>query len=171
VEADNAEFPVASPDGKWLAYLRSERGRSQAWLRDLRESASVEKPITAPGLNVFEMSFLPDDSIVLAGAEEHHTPRLFLIKQNGHLQQIIEQEARYPSVSPDGQWLAYSRRTGGAWNLWIRRTDLGDERRVTGADCNDVSPSWEADSKTLLFASDCGRSFGLTALYRQRVLP
>lgn len=171
VEVYNAEFPVASPDGKWLAYLRSERGKSQIWLHDLRESPSEDKPITPPGLNVLEMSFFPDDSIVFAAAEKHHGPRLFLIKDDDHLQQIMAEEARYPSVSPDGQWLAYSRLSGGVWNLWLRRTNSGDERRVTSADCNDVSPSWENDSRTLLFSSDCGRAFGLTALYRQRLLP
>lgn len=171
VEVDDAEFPVASPDGKWLAYLRSERGRSQIWLRTLAKGATADTPITPLGLNVLEMSFLADGSIVFAAAEEHHAPHLFLIKADDHLQQIMSEEARYPSVSPDGQWLAYSRRSGGVWNLWLRRMNSGDERRITSADCNDVSPSWEADSRTLLFASDCGRTFGLTALYRQRILP
>jgi len=171
VEVENAEFPVASPDGKWLAYLRSERGKSRIWLHNLRESAAIDKPITPRGLNVLEMSFFPDDSIVFAAAEEHHGPHLFRIKDADHLRQIMAEEARYPSVSPDGQWLAYSRQSGGVWNLWLRRMNSGDEGRVTSADCNDVSPSWESDSRTLLFSSDCGRAFGLTALYRQRLLP
>ena len=171
LEVDNAEFPVASPDGKWLAYLRSEHGRSRIWLHGLKEAVSVDIPITPPSLNVFEMSFSPDGSIAFSAAEEHQAPHLFLIQDKGRLQQVISEEARYPSISPDGQWLAYSRRSGGIWNLWLRRMNSGDDRRITDANCNDVSPSWEADSRTLLFASDCGRAFGLTALYRQRVLP
>jgi len=77
----------------------------------------------------------------------------------------------HPQISPDGKWLAYSRRSGGVWNLWLSRMNSADRRRITNADCNDISPRWEADSRTLLFASDCGRAFGLTALYRKRVLP
>jgi Tol biopolymer transport system component len=171
LELDNAEFPVASPDGRWLAYLRSEHGRGRIWLHGLTEAVSVDIPITPPSLNVFEMSFYPDGSIAFAAAEEHQAPHLFLIKDKGRIQQIMSEEARYPSISPDGQWLAYSRRSGGVWNLWLRRINSVDERRITDADCNDVWPSWGADSRTLLFASDCGRAFGLTALYRQRVLP
>lgn len=171
VEVDVAEFPVASPDGKWLAYLRSERGRSKIWLHGVGESTTTDKPITPPGLNILEMSFFPDDSIVFAAAEEHRSPHLFIINGDAHVRQILSEDARYPSVSPDGQWLAYSRRSGGVWNIWLRRMNSGDDKRVTSDDCNDVSPSWERDSKTLLFASDCGRSFGLTAVYRQRVLP
>jgi hypothetical protein len=30
-----AESPVASPDGRWLAYLREEHGRDSIWLRTL----------------------------------------------------------------------------------------------------------------------------------------
>jgi len=171
LEVDNAEYPVASPGGKWLAYLRSEHGRSRIWLHGLTKAASVDIPITPPGLNVFEMSFSPDGSIAFSAAEEHQASHLFLIKDKGRIQQMISEEARYPSISPDGQWLAYSRRSGGVWNLWLRRMNSVDDRRITDADCNDVWPSWEADSRTLLFASDCGRAFALTALYRQRVLP
>ena len=140
-------------------------------LHDLKEAASVDIPITPPSLNVFEMSFSPDGSIAFAAAEQHQASHLFLIKDKGRIQQVIAEEARYPSMSPDGQWLAYSRRSGGVWNLWLRRMNSVDDRRIIHANCNDVSPSWEADSRTLLFASDCGCAFGLTALYRQRVLP
>ena len=171
LEIDSAEFPVASPDGRWLAYLRSEHGRSRIWLHNLKEAASVDIPITSPRLNVFEMSFSPNESILFAAAEEHQAPHLFRINDKGGVQRVISEESRYPAVSPDGKWLAYSRRSGGVWNLWLRRMDSAEDRRITDADCNDVSPSWEADSRTLLFASDCGRAFGLTALYRQRVLP
>jgi Tol biopolymer transport system component len=62
-------------------------------------------------------------------------------------------------------------RSDGVWNLWLRRMNSVDDRRITHAKCNDVSPSWESDSRTLLLASDCGCALGLTALYRQRVLP
>jgi Tol biopolymer transport system component len=117
------------------------------------------------------MSFSPNESILFAAAEEHQAPHLFRINDKGGVQRVISEESRYPAVSPDGKWLAYSRRSGGVWNLWLRRMDSAEDRRITDADCNDVSPSWEADSRTLLFASDCGRAFGLTALYRQRVLP
>ena len=39
------------------------------------------------------------------------------------------------------------------------------EQQFTSAACNAVSPSWE-DSQTLLYASDCGRGLGLSAMVR-----
>ena len=38
-----AESPVASPDGRWLAYLREEHGRDSIWLRALDQPASREQ--------------------------------------------------------------------------------------------------------------------------------
>ena len=88
------------------------------------------------------------------------------------LRSVADEPSRYPSVSPDGRWLAYSRQSGGVWILWLRDLRSEQDMRVTSADCNDIFPSWEADSKTLVFASDCERAaLGLTALYRVRVLP
>ena len=170
VEAKNAEFPVASRDGKWLAFLRSEHGTSRMWLRSLQIDVA-DKPVTAAAMDVWEMSFLPDDSIIFAASVKHGLPHLFIADGNGDTRQVSAEEARYPSVSPDGRWLAYSRQQDGVWNLWLRNIHTGEETRITSAHCNDISPAWEEDSKTLVFASDCGRSLGLTALYRQRVVP
>jgi Tol biopolymer transport system component len=80
-------------------------------------------------------------------------------------------DARYPAASPDGHWLAYSLFHSGAWNLWLLDRVTGNKRRLTETDCNQIEPSWEADSKTLLYASDCGRALWFTAICRRRVIP
>jgi hypothetical protein len=169
-EVENAEFPVASADGQWLAYLRSEHGTSRMWLRSLQGDVP-DTPVTPDATDVWEMAFLPDDSIIFAASVKHARPHIFIADHGGDARQLGTQEARYPSVSPDGQWLAYSRLQNGVWNLWLRNVRTGQENELTSAQCNDISPAWEADSKTLVFASDCGRSLGLTALHRQRVVP
>ena len=53
--------------------------------------------------------------------------------------------------------LPYHRMGGGlrtvaspVWNLWLRDLHSEQDMRVTSADCNDIFPSWEADSKTLV---------------------
>jgi hypothetical protein len=42
---------------------------------------------------------------------------------------------------------------------------------VADAPCNQIESSWEADSKTLVYADDCGRSLWFTAIARRRVIP
>ncbi len=75
-------------------------------------------------------------------------------------------------MSPDGRWLAYAEREHGNWQLWILALAGGGERRrLTNADCNTISPAWRPDSKTLIYASDCGRGFTLTALGALSAVP
>ncbi|MGB7642867.1 MAG: hypothetical protein WBL82_16370 [Terriglobales bacterium] len=43
--------------------------------------------------------------------------------------------------------------------------------QLTSGDCNSISPAWTADSKRLVYATDCGRGLGLTALVQATVFP
>jgi hypothetical protein len=166
-----AESPVASPDGKWLGFLRPERGRGRIWLKALDGSSGEIGPITSAELNTLEMSFTPEDSLVFSALGSDGIPYLFTAERSGTINKLAFDHARYPAVSPDGHWLAYSRLAGGVWNLWIADMYAGGSQRLTRADCNDVAPSWENDSKTLIYASDCGRALWFTALCRRRVIP
>ena len=80
-------------------------------------------------------------------------------------------DARYPAISPDGRWLAYSHIENGVWNLWLMDIETGAKRRIADVPCNQVQPSWEGDSKTLLYGTDCGRAVWFTAVARRSVLP
>jgi Glycosyltransferase family 87/WD40-like Beta Propeller Repeat len=72
-------------------------------------------------------------------------------------------------VSPDGKWMAFEREQEGPTRIWLREMASGKERELTGGNCNSLAPAWELDSRSIIFASDCGRGFGLPALYRTRV--
>jgi hypothetical protein len=72
-------------------------------------------------------------------------------------------------VSPDGKWRARVRETLTAQQLWLESTDSGEARELAGGSCNNHSPAWELDSSAVIFASDCGRAYGLPALYRAPV--
>ncbi|HXC97496.1 MAG TPA: glycosyltransferase 87 family protein [Edaphobacter sp.] len=166
-----AESPVLSFDGHWLAFLRENRGRAILWMRDLNRQDIFERPVTPREFNVLEMSFLPDDSLVFAADSSGHAS-LFISDQNGGRPKSLDViNARFPSVSPDGRWLVYSQLERGNWNLWLR--DLRNEKtdRLTRAECNDTESVWTEDSKSLIYVSDCGRGLGLAGLCRRRIIP
>jgi hypothetical protein len=167
-----AESPVGASSGRWLAFLREDRGRARIWLHSLDQSSTADRPLTPAIFNVFEMSFLPNDSLVFAASVGGGAPRLFTVDQAGDVRSLEASEARYPAVSPDGNWLAYSKLQDGYWNLWLRSLAGGGEsRRLTHAECNDIEPTWSSDSRTLIYASDCGRALWFTALCKRRVVP
>ena len=72
-------------------------------------------------------------------------------------------------VSPDGRWVAYPRETLWGQQLWVEERATGKREMLGGGKCNSSSPAWEADSGALVFDSDCGRAFGLPALYRAAI--
>jgi Tol biopolymer transport system component len=115
------------------------------------------------------MSFLPNGTLVFSAESNEAHPRLFLVDQAGVVSQLGPDEARYPGISPDGHWLAFSKLQGGNWHLWLRDLRNGEASRLTQADCNSVEPTWAADSKTLVYASDCGRALWFPALCRRRI--
>jgi hypothetical protein len=164
-----AETPVASQDGRWLAYLREEHGRDGIWLRTADQPNSVDRRVTPEGVNVLEMSFLPNGSLIFSAETSGERPGLFLLDRAGTISSLGSDEARYPAVSPDGHWFAYSKLQNGNWHLWLRDLHNGQTSRLTQGDCNNVEPTWASDSKTLVYASDCGRALWFTALCRRRI--
>lgn len=164
-----AESPVISADGQWLAFLREDHGRARIWLHALNQQ-NVDRPLTPTDLNVVEMAFLPGGALVFSAVSEGR-PRLFTADQSGNIRSLGIDNARYPSGSPDGHWLAYSQLDSGNWNLWLHDLNTGKTHRLTRVACNNIEPAWTADSQTLIYASDCGRALWFTALCRRRIFP
>jgi Tol biopolymer transport system component len=77
--------------------------------------------------------------------------------------------ARYPTVSPNGEWIAFSCDQGGTWQLEVMNLNSREQKRLTSEDCNSISPVWSEEAKDLIYATDCGRGLGLTALARLQV--
>jgi Tol biopolymer transport system component len=75
------------------------------------------------------------------------------------------------AVSPDGKWVAFTSEKTGPMHLWLRNVGTGKEMLLAGGSCNSSWPAWEIDSQFVVFASDCGRAFGLPGLYRAQVSP
>jgi Tol biopolymer transport system component len=72
-------------------------------------------------------------------------------------------------VSPDGKWRVRVRETASSEQLWLEYAASGEAKELAGGSCNNYSPAWELDSSAVIFASDCGRAYGLPALYRAPV--
>jgi Tol biopolymer transport system component len=124
-------------------------------------------------LDVLEAAFDPAGEIIFSARRSGGPPALF----RAHLEPayVAQERAtsprRFPAVSPDGRWLAFSQREGGNWQLWVQDHTTRAARRLTDGDCNSTAPSWYPDSKHLVYATDCGRGFGLTALCRIEAVP
>ncbi len=54
-----------------------------------------------------------------------------------------DQEDYSPSWSPDGEWIAYTRRDSANYDIWIIHVSTREKRRLTTAPQRDESPFWK----------------------------
>lgn len=168
----DARDPMLSSDGDSLAYVRDDHGQGRLMVRRAFQSDSaVEATLTPASLNVYEASFLSETEYAFSAVESNRPPGIYLTDRTHSNVPLGLTESRYPALSPDKRWMAYSHRERGMWNLWVRDQISGATRRIADVPCNQIQPSWERDSKTLLYGTDCGRSLWFTAVARRRVIP
>ena len=172
VVVDDAREPMLSADGHSLAFISDDHGRGRLRVRRAFQSdAASESALTPPSLDVYEASFVSDREYAFSAVEHGRAPQIYLSDATHANAPLALRESRYPALSPDGRWMAYSRLDHGVWNLWLRDQGTGSTRRVSDVPCNQIEPAWEDDSKTLLYSTDCGRSLWFTAVARRRVVP
>ena len=172
IEVQNGETPSVSPDGKWLAYIRENHGRGALWIKGIAKNSSSpdgeERRVVDESYDVWEAAISPDDRQVIFAADLTRQPELYSLdlESSAIVKTSLPGPARYPAFSPDGQWLAYSHCERGSWHLYVARVGAADSRQLTGGECRSISPVWEANSKDLIYATDCGRGLEMTALAR-----
>ncbi|AXC13027.1 putative conserved integral membrane protein [Acidisarcina polymorpha] len=172
VVLDDAREPMLSADGQSLGFVRDYRGRGRLMVqRGFKSNSATEGALTAASLNIYEASFLSEKEYAFSAVENGGPPQIY-VTDGEHSNALLSLgESRYPALSPDGRWMAYSHLEHGVWNLWIRDESSGAIRRVVDVPCNQIQSSWESDSKTLIYGTDCGRSLWFTAVARRRVIP
>jgi hypothetical protein len=169
---DDAREPILSADGQSLAFVRDRGGRGRLMVRrGFRSDDASEVPLTALSTNVYEASFLSEKEYAFSAVEDGRPPQIYLTDGMHVNAPLSLGESRYPALSPDGRWMAYSRLENGVWNLWVRDQGTGSTRRIADVPCNQIQPAWEEDSQTLLYGTDCGRCLWFTAVARRRVIP
>ena len=115
-----AESPVASPDGRWLAFLREEHGRNRIWLRVLNQPGSTDKILTSAELNVAGDVVSAEWLAYLFGGAKRRAARS-VPRRSGRIGQFARSRRDpLPSGLSDGHWFAYSKLQGGNWHLWLR---------------------------------------------------
>jgi hypothetical protein len=169
---EDGQNPMFSTSGQDLAFVRADHGRGRlVLLRSYQSDHSTEDTLTPSSINVYDASFISQRNFAVSGVEGSRLPQIYLTDGSHHNTPLDLGESRYPSLSPDGRWMAFSRLEHGVWNLWIREEQTGATHRVADVPCNQIESSWEVDSKTLIYADDCGRSVWFTAIARRRVIP
>ena len=119
-----------------------------------------------------EATFSPDGQLIFSSWQPDRYRLYSVNPKSGTVVEIalVNCSARYPAFSPDGQWMAFSCERSGVWQLFVMNRQTNEQRQLTNGDCNSITPAWLADSKNLIYATDCGRALGITALSKLNVV-
>jgi len=149
--------PAASSDGTRIAFVAG----GSLLIQESGARSLIYKSTFVSG-----PAFFPDGRRVVFAEGPPGKRSIRVVTLGGEPQTIVAGRDTYqPAVSPDGLRIAYTASETGGTEVWVRDLAAGVDRRVTSGACNNDSPAWRADSRHIVFASDCSRGVGLPALY------
>src|SRR6185503_4820348 len=80
-------------------------------------------------------------------------------------------EENFPSFSPDGSQLAFSRQVGGNWDLYVMPAGGGEARRLTYDPRAEFAIGWTPDNKSILHTSNPNLIQQLQLIQTDGVMP
>jgi hypothetical protein len=164
----DAESPAISSDGRSVAFIRETQGKGALWIarfeQPLGRLESLPNQIADNAYDVRDVTFAPSGWIMFAAKVNGRTSILRMIP-GGQPRMVStpDEEVDSPAVSPDERFVAFRKLVHNRWQLGYMDVATGHERMLTFGDCNVYSPGW-ADPIRIVYATDCGRGLGLSAL-------
>jgi Tol biopolymer transport system component len=146
-----------SPDGKYVAYIRSTAGKQSLWLKQLVTESDVQianlGDDSCPGL-----AFSTDGSYVYFVRGEHLKPSgdLYQVPSlGGSPRKMLKGISGPPAFSPNGEQVAFVRNSVGETSLLTATLDGSGERVLTSYEVPEMiypyRAAWSPDGKTLAF--------------------
>jgi Tol biopolymer transport system component len=150
--------PSVAKDGSRLAYSSSTM-ETHFLIQDRRSGLETELP---PLKGASMAAFYPDGHrIVVASRSWGANTELGELllddgRTSGAPRRLTDQpgDASHPSVSPDGNWIAYYRIIGDERDIWIIPAQGGRPTRLIESPASDIHPAWSPDGSMLAFVSD-----------------
>ena len=159
----DAESPALLAGGTKLAFLREMNGRKQLFVRDLvirGERTSNSRRQLLPGISK-RLLVRPAGRLLFRRHVTEESPRLYRVRGVDQLELIPVGEARYPAISPDGRWLAFSGFQSGTGIFSCGSLVRARCSRLTTAACNQIRRV-DGGLQDAVYSSDCGRALWFT---------
>ena len=153
-----ASDAAISPDGKWVAHVKSDAGQQSLWLRQVVTMSDTQIVPPSPQ-NYYGVTFSKDGNYIYYVLGEPNNPPTRTLYQvpvlGGASRKVIENVSSPVSLSPDGTRLAFMRgnAVSGETALVVANADGTGERPVAVRKLPNAfsggGPSWSPDGKLL----------------------
>ena len=175
----NSNFPIWTPDGKWVVFHSYRAGKFQLFRQNVAGSGEPELLAAFKGVLARPSCISPDGKEVLVSRWDYYDPNhprwgtdicVALLEQNEtyQLRPFIQRNhnQRQGVWSPDGQWVAYVGDESGRWEVYVEPYP-GPGPKTMISTTGGYQPAWsrERNRKELFYRSGRGNSKVIAATF------
>jgi tricorn protease len=168
------KFPVWSPDGREIAFSSNRNGNDDVFVMNARGGQPTQLTYFSNTDNIYD--WWPDGrGIIFASWRNfvyHRLPVMWQVdREGGTPTKIVAEYMDEGKISPDGEWLAFSRGRDRWWrkdyrgsdqiDIWLYNFKTKAYRQITTHDGHDHWPMWGSDSRTIYYVSDRDGTFNI----------
>lgn len=154
--------PAWSPDGKKLAFVGYERGRSGIYLYTLA-TGEMKRVISEKGVNGAP-AWTPSGTQLLVTLSFETNSDLYLVDlASGTRTRLTDHYGidTEGTVSPDGTQIAFTSDRGGSPQIYVMPITGGEPKRVTFQGRQNLRPQYSPDGKSLLVVNADGGRYAI----------
>ncbi len=162
--------PEWSPDGEWIVYSRGY-WEDDIRMHKIRVDGTDDTQLTQAGMMDADPHWSADGEWIVYNSyryvDDVSQRGVFRMRADGSQDTYIDDGVdfwfeREPSLSPDGEWIAFQGETVDGNHIYKMRSDGSDLTRLTDIEDGDAkSPSWSPDGEWIVFTTGVANEMSL----------
>lgn len=151
--------PSFSPDGRILAFTRSNEEGTDIFTYNLAENCCLQRLTAGRFSDNLSPAFSPDGRRIVFSSTRPGLPQIYVMSADGTGQELfapydygVTGASHAPEWSPDGLHIAFHREIAGNPQVFVMDVATRSVRQLTSAGRNE-DPTWAPDGRHLAFVS------------------